>query len=238
VRLRQGLCPAVFLALLLNPFASGCDSGDRDPAASRVGAPAVPEPCGVGVERESLRVAFGGDVILLGCGRARGGTVVKIYSFRDAGGPCIVIEGLPGGARACGRAPSERVPAVRAAIGGPVIVRRSPNAALELYGETAPRTRRVLLRYRLPNGQPGERPALLIRASDPAALRAAGIRQPFGYFIGAVPPHARRVSAVALGRDGQALGRLEFDRLARGMHPTVFIAAPSESAANRRCCSP
>jgi hypothetical protein len=39
-----------------------------------------------------------------------------------------------------------------------------------------------------------------------------------------VPARAGQVSAVALDRSGDVLGRLGFDRLAREMHPTVFIA--------------
>jgi hypothetical protein len=95
-----------------------------------------------------------------------------------------------------------------------------------LYGETTQDVRHVVLIYRLPHGRQGRRPATLIRVRDPAALRAAGIRRPFGYFVGAVPPHARHVWAVAHGSSGEVLGRLGFDRLARGMHPTVFIAVP------------
>ncbi len=136
------------------------------------------------------------------------------------------LAGLPGGTRGCGRAPSERVPPSSAAIGGPAIVRRFAGAPLELYGETAPEVHRVVLRYRLPRGVSGRRPALLIRVSDRAALAAAGIRQPFGYFAGMVPGKARRVVAEAHGRSGAVLGRFAFDRLAAGMHPTVFIVSP------------
>jgi hypothetical protein len=161
---------------------------------------------------------------VLGCGRTPAGTTVQLYSFRDAGGPCLNIAGLPGGTRACGRAPNERVPAAREAIGGGAIVRRPAGVELELYGETAANVRRVLLRYRLPQGRPGQRPATLIPVRDRAALRAARIRKPFGYFVGAVPPRAGQVSAVALDTSGKVLGQLGFDRLARDMHPTVFIA--------------
>ena len=160
---------------------------------------------------------------MLGCGRNRAGAALQLFSFRDDGGPCLNIAGLPGGTRACGRAPSERVPPARGAIGGGAIVRRSASAQLELYGETAPNVRRVILRYRLPHGRAGERPAALIRVIDRAALTAAGIRKPFGYFVGAVPPRAAQISAVALDASGDLLGRLGFDRLARDLHPTGFI---------------
>jgi hypothetical protein len=117
------------------------------------------------------------------------------------------------------------VPPARVALGGGAIVRRSARAALELYGETAQNVHRVLLRYRLSHGRPSQRPATLIRARDRVALTAAGIRMPFGYFVGAVPPRARQIYAAAHGSSGEVLGRLGFDRLARSTHPTVFIVA-------------
>jgi hypothetical protein len=220
-------CPlAVGLALLVSIFAASCDSGDRDPAATRADATvASDERCRVGAARGAPGLPVGERAIVLACGRTRAGNEVELYSFEDAGGPCLNIEGLPGGTRACGRAPSERVPPARAALTGPAIVRRSARAGLELYGETAPDVRLVLVRYRLPHGRQRQNRATVIQVGDRAALRAAGIRRPFGYFIGTVPPRARQVLAVARGRSGEILGRLEFDRLARGMHPTVFIAS-------------
>jgi hypothetical protein len=162
--------------------------------------------------------------IVLGCARTPAGTAIELSSFRDAGGPCLNISGLPGGTRACGRAPSERVPPARGAIGGGAIVRRSGTAPLELYGETAPSVHRVVVRYRAPRGRQRQKPATLIRATDTVALSASGIREPFGYFVGTVPRRAVGVYAVALDGSGELRGRLGFDRLARGMHPTVFIA--------------
>ncbi len=160
----------------------------------------------------------------MGCGETDSGQEVQLYSVRDAGGPCIYIAGLPGGTRGCARAPRERVPPFRAAIGGPAIVRRPSRAPLELYGETAPAVDLLVLRYQLPDGDRARRPATLIRISDRSALRAAGIRRPFGYFVGTVPRQAKQVVAEARGGSGEVLGRFVFDRLAAGMHPTVFIA--------------
>lgn len=224
-RVRLGSCLAVGLVLLASAFvAGGCESDGHGPTATpaaRTGFEGL--RCEVGAERTSARVPRGERAIVLGCGRTQRGTALQLYSFRDAGGPCLNITGLLGGTRACGRAPSERVPPGREAIGGGAIVRRSAAAPLELYGETAPNVRRVILRYQLPGGRPGHKPATLIRVTDRDALRAAGIRRPFGYFVGAVPPRARHVSAVALGSSRAVLGRLGFDRHARNMHPTVFI---------------
>ena len=161
---------------------------------------------------------------MLGCARTATGSEVRLYAIRELGGPCLVLTGLPGGPRACGRAPSERVPAKSAPLGGPVIARRSPEADLEVYGETSPSVRRVVVSYRLPDGRAGRRRATLIRAEHRGSLRAARVRDPFGYFFGALPPEARRVVAVALDRSGAKLGRLGFDPIVRTMHPTVFLA--------------
>jgi len=221
--MRLRLYSAIGLALLFScgPLAAGCDSDEHGPVEPR----ATGLRCEGGAVRESP-AAPSGQAIVLGCGRTRAGTRFQLYSFRDAGGPCLNIVGLPGGTRACGRAPSERVPATTKAIGGGVIVRKSPHARLELYGETASNVRRVLLRYRLSHGRPDHRPATLVRVIDRTALDKARISEPFGYFVGAVPPRAAGVSALALDGAGEPLGRLGFDRLAGGTHPnTVFIAS-------------
>jgi len=165
--------------------------------------------------------------VVLGRAPMPAGTAISLYSVRDAAGPCLRIAGLPGGTRGCGRAPSERVPPARRALGGGAIVRRTAHAPLELYGEARSNVRRVVLRYRLPRGDVGEREATLIRVTDRAVLQAARIRRPFGYFVGVVPARARRVFAVALDGSGEEAGRLGYDRLARSMHPRVFIAIPS-----------
>jgi hypothetical protein len=200
------------------------DSDERGRSATRPMAHSANErPCEVGGKPSDPRVPATARAIVLGCAKTPDATLVAVYSFRDAGGPCLNIAGLPGGTRACGRAPSEREPPSRAAIGGAAVVRRSPAAPLELYGETASNVRRVLVRYRL-RGRPGQRRASLILVHDRAALRAARIREPFGYFIGVVPPRAGQVFAVALDRSSHEVGRLGFDRLVREMHPTVFIA--------------
>jgi hypothetical protein len=203
------------LALLVSAsLAAGCEAGGQEAAVPRCqvgGPPADP-------------AAQGRRAIVLGCGRNTAGRTIELYAFRDAGGPCLNIAGLPGGTRACGRAPSERVPPAKGAIGGGRIVRRPGDAPLEVYGETGQSVRRVLVRYRAPQGRPSQKPATLIRATDTAALSASGIREPFGYFVGAVPRRAVRVFALALDASGEVLGRLGFDRLARGVHPTVFIA--------------
>lgn len=221
-----GLPRAIVRACLVSAFlAAGCAAGDKEPAASRASASAVGGRggCEVGTERAGNGVPAGQRAIVLGCGRSRAGSALRLFSIKDEAGPCLGISGLPGGTRMCGRPPSEVVPPARDAIGGGAIVRRSAGAQLELYGETAPNVRRVLARYRLPHGRLGSRRATLIRVSDRAALRAAGIQRPFGYFVGAVPARARHVSAVALDASGKVLGHLGFDRLARDMHPTVFI---------------
>lgn len=185
------------------------------------------EACTYALGRTRPNVLGNAGGIALGCARARSGSrLIELYAFRDAGGPCIVIEGLPGGARACGRAPSERVPAVRRPIGGGVIVRRTRRSRVEIYGETTAVVKRIVLRYALPGaGLRTGRPTL-IRVVSPFALSAAGISEPFGYFVGSVPAGSRRVVAEARDRFGRRLGNAHFSRLIRDMPPRVFIAAP------------
>lgn len=162
----------------------------------------------------------------MGCGLTRHGEAVELFAIRDAGGPCLMIAGLPGGTRGCGRAPSERVPPGRTSIDGPAIVRRFKGAPLELYGETQPNVRRVIVRYRHRERGLGQRNATLIRATDRAALRQAGVREPFGYFVGTLPPSATKAIAEARDESDRVLDRLRYDGLLRGMHPTVFISTP------------
>jgi hypothetical protein len=161
--------------------------------------------------------------IHLGRARTADGVTLRLSSIRDAGGPCLLVDGLPGGTRGCGRAPSERVPASSAAIDGDAFVRRRGEARMELYGATAPEAERVVVRFREPCGRRRRATATLIHAGDQGALARAGIRKPLGYFVSSVPREARRISAEARGRSGLVLGRTGFDRLVRGMHPTVFI---------------
>jgi hypothetical protein len=209
------------LGLLLAIVAGGC-SGDeeRTDVAER---PAPGEPaCDVGAVQK--RAAHEPRTIVLACGRLADGGEVEIRSSRDAAGPCLAIVGIPGGPRQCGRAPSERDPASRAAIGGPVYAQRMPGGRLELYGETAPRVVRVALRYRLPEGRSIRKAATLIQIADRRALAAAGIDRPFGYFVGFVPPRARDVTAEAQSGSGAVLGVLRFGPVLRSLHPTAFIA--------------
>ena len=226
IRLRLASCAGVGLACLAGALlAGGCDPSDEEPAETRgVGPGGGARRCEVGAERTARGAPAGRRAIVLGCGRTRDRIALQLVSFRDDGGPCLTIAGLPGGTRACGRAPSERVPPARDAIGGGAIVRRSGRAQLELYGETAPGVSRVVMRYRRPDDQSVQRPTTLIRAENRAALRAAGIGEPFGYFVGVVPARARHVTAIAVDRSGEVLGSLGFDRLVRSMHPTVLIA--------------
>ncbi len=169
-------------------------------------------------------------MLIIGCGRALGGRPIQILATSPGSGgagPCLRIVGLPGGTRGCGYAPSERVPPVTEAIGGEAAVRRGPGRPLELYGETTAAVSRITLSYRLPNGCTRHKRATLIRVRDRATLRAAKIRKPFGYFVAAVPAHARDVSAEARTRSGAVLDRSSFDRLAGNKLTDYFILTPS-----------
>jgi hypothetical protein len=180
--------------------------------------------CAVGSDGWEPGISRQKPPIVLACGRTTEGRPVELFTFRDAGGPCLSIAGLPGGTRACGRVPSERVPQVRAGIGGPVIVQRSPGAPIELYGETGGEAQRVTIRYRTSaDGPVRQRRAALLRARDDESLEAAGIRRPFGYFIGSVPPTAQDIVATARTRSGDVIDRADFDPIVDSMPPRAFI---------------
>ena len=153
-----------------------------------------------------------------------GGGRLELHARHDLGGPCIVIRGLPGGPRACGRAPSERVPPVRRPISRGPIVRRSAGGPVELYGETGPRVTRVTIRYIGRRYRERTVQATLARATNRRALSAARIRRPFGYFVATVPGNARRAWADARNASGDLLGSADFSRLLADAHPmTAFL---------------
>jgi hypothetical protein len=153
-----------------------------------------------------------------------GGGRLALHVRHDAGGPCIVIRGLPGGPRACGRAPSERVPEVRRAISAGPIVRRSAGGPVELYGETSARVTDVVIRYTGATHRERMVHATLARATARHALEAAGIRRPFGYFVATVPGTTRQARAEARAASGQVLAGADFSRLlADGRPTTVFL---------------
>jgi hypothetical protein len=153
-----------------------------------------------------------------------GGGRLELHAVQDAGGPCIVIRGLAGGPRACGRAPSERVPAVHRPVSAGPIVRRSADSPVELYGETGPRVTQVIVRYTGSGRRERTVRATLARATDPRSLAAARIRRPFGYFVATVPGTTRRAWADARSASGHLLGTADFSRLLADRHPTtVFL---------------
>lgn len=133
-------------------------------------------------------------------------------------GPCLVIRGLSGGPRGCARAPSERVPPVHRAVSAGPIVRLARRGPMELYGETGPRVRRVLVRYRGP--WRGERTvhATLLEARDPWTLAAEAIRRPFGVFHARIPGRASAARADAYSGRGLRLGTASFSRLIADPH--------------------
>lgn len=203
-------------AVLLASACFGCSW-----AASGESADACTERVG----RTVRGVLGGAGGVALGCTQIRGpAQLVELYAVSDAAGPCIVVTGMPGGPRACGRAPGEREPAVERAISAGPIVRRSSRSPFEVYGETRADVGQVVLRYTLPRGGRGTSRATLVEAADAGALAAAGIREPFGYFVGQVPGDAQDVVAEASERSGRRLGAADFSGVMRSMHPTVFIA--------------
>ena len=153
-----------------------------------------------------------------------GGGLLELHASHDAGGPCIVIRGLPGGPRACGRAPSERVPRERRPVSAGPIVKRSARGPVELYGETRARVARVTIRYIGSHCVERTVRATLARATDRRALSAARIREPFGYFVATVPGTVRRAWADARTASGDLLGSADFSTLLADRRPTtVFL---------------
>ena len=191
----------------------GCGDESDEPVAS------LPK-CEPGTVRTQAPM---GRATVLACGETPGGQKVEIWASADDAGPCIVIVGLPDGPRACGRAPSERVPPSEKAIGGAAFVQRTQGGRLELYGETGPEVRRVMLHSQHGKDSARQRAATLLQASDRRALQAAHIREPFGYFVGSVPSSAHDVVAEALDNTGAARGRVHFDPVIESMHPTAFL---------------
>lgn len=118
------------------------------------------------------------------------------------------------------------MPAAHRPISGGVIVRRTRRSRVEIYGETRVDVEQIVLRYAFPGVGSRTTRATLIRAVSPLALEAAGIGEPFGYFVGTVPAGSRRVVAEARDRFGRRLGNAHFSGLIRDMPPRVFIAEP------------
>src|SRR5215207_5460553 len=147
---------------------------------------------------------------------------LELHASPDAGGPCILIRGLPGGPRACGRAPSERVPQEHRSISPGPIVRRSARSPVELYGETGPRLAQVIIRYA--GGRRRERIvyATLARAAwQRRLLEAARRRTPYDGLPTAGPPVGPRNSSSPA-----RASRWTFPRRS-GVQPRARPAGPS-----------
>jgi hypothetical protein len=161
--------------------------------------------------------------IELARGEAPDGRQIQIRSWLDADASCLRIIGLPHGPRECGLPPSETIPP-RPALGADAIVQITPKSRLELYGATRPEVKRVDVNFRHPSGCPELRSAAIIRVDDRDALRAAHIREPFGYFIAFVPGNAREITAIGRGTGGAVVRRVRFDPIVDSLHPHSFIA--------------
>lgn len=216
------LCAVV----LVGDTGSSARSGAASAKSEAAGGEVKIGFCAVGDRPTSPLVAPEERATVLGCSQTGDGRALELYGVADASGagPCLGLAGLPGGTRACGRAPSERVPEVRRALGGPQFVRRFPRGRIEVYGETTAKVDRVSVSYRLRGGGLRRRAATLIQARNPEALAKAGVRKPFGYFVGLVPPRARQITAEARDYSGKILARFGYDAAVRSWNPTVFIA--------------
>jgi hypothetical protein len=95
----------------------------------------------------------------------------------------------------------------------------------EIYGVSLGDVDRVVLTY-LRGGRPGEAEAELVAVEDPEVLRHTAIGEPFGLYIGLVPPTARRCKAVALDRRGEPLG-VESCQPFEGLAEDAFVLGGS-----------
>jgi hypothetical protein len=216
-----GMRGAVGIGLIV--FAAGCGGDEATKEPSAPSARDSRGDCDIGARHKWWSKVVEHRTIVLACGEAQGGQRIRIGAFEDDAGPCLVIFGTPRVPRQCGRTPSESIPP-RPEMTADAIAQVTPKSPLELYGALRPVVREVVVRFRLPSGKRATRSAPIIRVHDAEALRAAHIREPFGYFVAFVPPGARNV--VATGRDahGAVLGRLRYDPIVDSLHPHNFIA--------------
>jgi hypothetical protein len=170
-----------------------------------------PEPQRRSSELASVELADGRRVVL------------RSFGAGSETGPCLTLLGLDRYKRQCGRAPSERVPsqAREPILAGPT-AQLTPDAPLEVYGETSPDVVRVILRYTT-HGSAKEQPGVLMRVSDADTLASAGIREPFGYFLAELPSDASNVTATVFDSDGAEIGSDNYEQF-RDLHPQAFIA--------------
>jgi hypothetical protein len=163
------------------------------------------------------------DPVVLAAVDLADGRRVTLRSSTDAAGPCLTVVGLDRYKRQCGRAPSERVPSrASAPIIADATAQLSPRDAREVYGATSADVAQAMLTYSS-DGSVESEPASLMHITDSNALDSAGIREPFGYFIGELPPDATKISASALDSDGVELGAVDYEQF-RALPPRVFIA--------------
>ena len=164
--------------------------------------------------------------VLLGCARLQDGRKVELLSEIEAGGLCLQIVGIDNRVRECGNAPSEQEPPMTEAVAAQAIAQRNNSAPLEVYGATSADVTKVELRYTR-EGSSHRAPAELIRVTNGEALKKAGIVQPFGYFVGELPPDASNISAIALSSEGQTIGGDNFEQFLRDQPRGAFVSGPS-----------
>jgi len=208
-----------------DPGGAPADDGspDHSPIAEQ------PEPaefpnCPIGDKRAISR-SRGKRSVLLGCARLDAGRLVGLFATGGgeggSGGPCLEITGVDDeAARSCGRAPSERVPAVTEAVAAEATVKRHPSAPLEIYGVISADVANVALEY-------GDETTMaeVIHVSDQEVLADAGISEPFGYFVAELPSSTPPQQVAARGSDyeGNELGSDTFERISHGR---MFIGGP------------
>ncbi|MGH3347685.1 MAG: PASTA domain-containing protein [Nocardioides sp.] len=137
----------------------------------------------------------------------------------------VEIHGVDERIRCCVTPPSERDPAVTAAISAWAIAQRNDTSPYEIYGTTSAEVARVVVRH-----AGNEQEANLLRVTDGEALEQAGITEPFGLFFAELSPGttAGEVDAIAYDASGQRLGSDDFAHL-HDQPPRAMIGGRPQS---------
>jgi hypothetical protein len=167
------------------------------------------------------------------------GRRVEFLGSRRAGG-CLRVTGIDDKRRACAYVPSMREPPLTAPIAAEVTAQRGPAAPFEVYGPISVRVAEVVIRYRS-GGRVRRMAAELVWMTDEEALRAAGIEEPFGYFLAELPAAttADDVEAVGFDASGDRLGSASFAMFA-DLPPCAFVEGPwsdAELERSKRWCT-
>ena len=127
--------------------------------------------------------------------------------------------------RGCSIPPSVQRPSQDRPLETSGTVQISDAGRTEVYGVSLADVHGVVLTY-MQGGSRGESEAELVAVERPEVLRRASIRNPFGLYVGFVPPNARRCKAVAMDAGGEPIG-VASCRPYESLPPDAFILGGS-----------